>query len=83
MEVCRCVEFIGVELTTGAELAAPMRRPWRARGVVEREEDGLLLLAWWRRWLAERRGNGEGGVVESAVTEVVRTCGGASCGGFF
>jgi hypothetical protein len=42
MEVRRCVEFIGVELATGAELAAPMRRSWRARGVVEREEDGLL-----------------------------------------
>jgi hypothetical protein len=41
MEARRHVEFIGVELASGAEFAAPVEKATAAGGAVEREEDEL------------------------------------------
>jgi hypothetical protein len=43
-----------------------------------RKKKGCCALARWSCQAAERRSGGEGGTVESAVTEAARACGGAS-----
>jgi hypothetical protein len=94
MEACRHVEFTGVELIGGAELAALVEKdaaspvekaaagPHTLEGHDRREEwrrgrkTGCCALARWRYRLAEQRGGGEGGAVESAAAEAARACGG-------
>jgi hypothetical protein len=90
MEAHRRVEFTIVEFTApvGKDMASPIEKavvgPRALEGrdvqeaVVEREEDGLLPLAWWRCQLAGRTDSGERGAVESAVTEAAWACGDAS-----
>ncbi|XP_066312941.1 uncharacterized protein [Miscanthus floridulus] len=81
MEDRRHVVFIGVELSGGVELAAPVEKatagPRAAEGRDGREarwrgrKMGCRALVQWRCRLAERRRDGEGGTVESAVAEAV------------
>ena len=80
------MEFTGVELTGGAELVALVDKattdPHALEGRSGREarwrggKTGYCALARWRCRLAEQRGRGDGGTVESAVTEAARACGG-------
>jgi hypothetical protein len=55
----------------GHDRSTRSRRPRHARGVVEREEDGLL------HWHGGDTGWRSGGTVECAVAEESRACGGA------
>jgi hypothetical protein len=80
METRRRVEFTGMELASGTKLAAPMEKAvaspragegrYGAGGLVERKT-GHRAWVRWRCRTAERRHNGEGGMVESTVTEAV------------
>jgi hypothetical protein len=83
MKARQRVEFTGVELAAAVEkdAASPMEkvvagsRALEGRGVRVaqwRRKMGYCALARWRCRLAERRGGGEGGAVENAVTEAMR-----------
>jgi hypothetical protein len=72
MKARRRVEF------TGVELAAPVEKAVAGEGCGGREaqwrgrKTGYHAWAWWRHRPTEQRHDGEGGVVESAVTETAR-----------
>jgi hypothetical protein len=84
IEARQCVEFTGVELADGTELAAPVKKA--TAGPVEKVAAGLCAeearwrgrktgcraLARRRCRLAERRRSGEGSAVESAIAEAAR-----------
>jgi hypothetical protein len=84
------VEFTGVELTSGAELTAPVEDdvaspvvkaatgPHALEGRSVREvwgrgrKMGCCAFTQWRCRLAEQRGGGEGGTMESAIAKAAR-----------
>jgi len=76
------MEFVGVELAGGTELAAPVEKA--AAGLVEKNGCGGREVQWrgrktgchaWARWRyqpTEHRQDGEGCAVESTVVEAAR-----------